>query len=132
DGKRNREAEEQQHLDQRGGILRLGDQIGQEEGPVVHAEVQNCQQHQQRSGHRVEKELDGGVLAARPAPNADQEVHRDEGEFPEDVEQEQIEREEYAEHPRLKNEQEGVVFLDAILNSRERREDRNRREQGGQ
>ena len=45
-------------------------------------------QHQHRSGHRVQEELDRRVDAAVVAPDADQEIHRHQRDFPEHVEQE--------------------------------------------
>ena len=42
------------------------------------------------------------------APDADQEVHRNERDFPEHVEQEQVERGEHADHTELQQQQEGV------------------------
>ena len=49
------------------------------------------------------KNFDGGVDAALVTPDRDQEVHRDQHQFPDEVEQEQIERQEDAgdagQHP---------------------------------
>ena len=61
---------------------------------------QNRQQHQHRAGQRVEEELDRRVQPAVAAPDADQEVHRHQHHFPEQVEQEEIERHENAQHAR--------------------------------
>ncbi len=49
------------------------------------------QQHQQRTEHGKEKELDRGIDSAAMPPDADQEKHRDQHDLPEQVEQSQIE-----------------------------------------
>jgi hypothetical protein len=56
------------------------------------AEIQadQDQQQQDRTRERVQEELDRGVLAARTAPDADQEVHRQQHQFPEHVEEEHV------------------------------------------
>ena len=61
------------------------------EGAGFAVEVENRREHQHGAGHGVEEELDGGVDAAFVAPDADEEVHRDEADFPEGVEEEEIE-----------------------------------------
>ena len=60
-------------------------------GAVV--EVDDGGQHQHRAGHRVEEELHRRVDAPLVAPDADQEVHGHQRDFPEHVEQEQVLRE---------------------------------------
>ena len=68
------------------GMPPLAIRSGTREGALVDAQPQDGQQHQDGTSHRVQEELDGGIDAARSAPDADQEVHRHQGEFPEDVE----------------------------------------------
>jgi hypothetical protein len=74
------------------------DQLRQGKGIVRQAHVENGQQHQQRPGHGVEKELDRGIDAARATPNADEKIHGHQREFPEDVEEEQVLGQKDAEH----------------------------------
>ena len=74
-------------------------------------------QHQHAAGHRVEDELHRGVDALVVAPDADQEIHRDEDEVPEHVEQEDVERAEDAEHRRLEQQHEDREFLDLLLDA---------------
>jgi hypothetical protein len=62
---------------------------------------QNRQQHQHAAGHRVQDELHRGVNPPVVAPDADEKVHRDQHRVPEHVEQEQIERDEHANHRAL-------------------------------
>ncbi len=92
---------------------------------MVEVQEQNAQQHQHRAGQRVQEELDRGVKLARPAPDADQQIHRHQHRFPENEEEEEIERHEDAEHAGLQHQKPDVVFLHAILNRRPRRQNRN-------
>jgi hypothetical protein len=79
--------------------------------PGLVVDVDDRRQHQHRAGHGVEEELDGGVDAAVVAPDADQEVHRHQADFPEDVEEEQVLRQEDADQAEFQQQQEGVEFL---------------------
>ena len=110
----------------------LGDQVGHREGALIDAQPQDGQQHQDGTGHRVQEELDGGIDAARSAPDADQEVHRDEREFPEDVEQEQVLRQEDAHHAHFQQQEEDHEILDALFDRRPGGEDGDRGQEGGQ
>ena len=101
-------------------------------GVVVEVEEQDAQQHQHRASQRVEEELDGGVEFARAAPDADQQVHGHEHRFPENEEEEEIERHEDAEHARLQDQKPDVVFLDAILDGGPGGEDRDPAQQRGE
>ena len=89
-------------------------------------------QHQHAAGHRVEDELDRGVDALVVAPDADQEVHRDQHEVPEDVEEEEVERAEDADHRRLEQQHEDRELLDLLLDALPRRQQRDRRQEAGQ
>ena len=65
----------------------------------MEVEDQNGHQHQQGAEHGEQEELDGGVNpAGRIAPDPDEQVHGDEHHFPEDVEQEEIQGDEDADH----------------------------------
>src|SRR5581483_2444413 len=61
---------------------------------VLKIERQYAEQHQDRSGQRVQEKLDRGVELSRPAPHADDEIHGDEDHFPEHKKQKEIERHE--------------------------------------
>ena len=93
-------------------------------GRVEEVEGDDREQHEDRADQGVEEELDGRVQLARAAPDADQEVHRDEHHFPEDVEEEEVEGAEDAHHPGLEQEEERVVLLLALRDGREARVDR--------
>ena len=97
--------------------------VGRERGHVkrrgrgVVVQPQHRQQDQDRAQQGVEEELDRGVFAARTAPDADQEIHRQQHHFPEDVEQEEIQRHEHAHHAGVEHQQQGEVTLDALFDS---------------
>ena len=80
-------------------------------------------EHQQRPDERVQDELDRRVDAVRAAPDPDDQVHRDEHDLPEDVEEERVEGEEHAQHPDLEDQERDHVFLDPGLDRGEARED---------
>jgi len=73
--------------------------------------VEDGDQHEEAPDEREEHELDRGVDPAGPTPHPDEEVHRDEHEFPEDVEEKEIGRQEGPQHPDLEDEEEGEEFL---------------------
>ncbi len=99
---------------------------------MVEVEEQNAQQHQHRAGQGVEEEFDRGVEFARAAPDADQQVHRHQHGFPENKEEEEIERHEDAEHAGLQHQKPDVVFLHAILDRGPRRQNRDPSQQRGE
>ena len=86
---------------------------GQRKGMRLHRQVkaQKSQKHGQAACPSIEKELDRRVQLARTTPDPDQEVHGDQHDLPEDVEQDEVEGAEHTEHPGLEQEQEDVVLL---------------------
>ena len=93
---------------------------------------QNRQQHQHAAGHRVENELHRRVDAALVAPDADQEVHRDQHRVPEDVEQEQVERDEHADHRALEQQHADAERFRLLVHRFPGTEQRERGEKAGQ
>ena len=93
----------------------------EEAGRVEEVERDDREQHHDGARERVEEELDRRVELPRPAPDPDEEVHRDEHDLPEHVEEEEVEGAEDADHPRLEEEEERVVLLLALRDRRERR-----------
>src|ERR1700704_3275637 len=91
---------------------------------MVEVKKQYAQQHQNRASQRVKEKLDSCVELARTSPDANQQVHGHKHGFPEDEEEEEIERHENAEHAGLKDQEPDVVFLDAVLNRGPGRQDR--------
>ena len=70
---------------------------------------------QDRAEQRVEEELVGGVNAILAAPHADDDEHRDQRRFEEDVEENGIQRHEDADHDNFQQQEGDHVFLDALL-----------------
>ena len=73
---------------------------------ILQTDPQDTRQHQNGAGEGVKEELDGCVDAPFTAPQADEEVHGDEGEFPEDVKQHHIQGEEHAQHTHFQQQEE--------------------------
>jgi hypothetical protein len=94
-------------------------------------EIKDPDQHEKAARHRVEDEFHGGVHTARTSPDPDQEVHRNEHDLPEDVEEEEIERGEDPDHSGLEQEEGDHVGLHPGRDG-EGEEDRDRREKRGQ
>src|SRR3990170_4808935 len=67
-------------------------------------------QHQHRTEKGIKEKLDGGVNAVRPAPQADDEEHRYQHGFPENIEEDAVERAEHADHEPFHDEKRGVVL----------------------
>jgi hypothetical protein len=92
-------------------------QVGQVEAEglifqvVLVVKRQYAQQHHHAAHQGVNDELDGGVSFPRAAPDADDEIHRHQHGFPEYEKQQQIERHEHAQHGRLQQQEQRVVFL---------------------
>jgi hypothetical protein len=89
-----------------------------DQGLGVRAVVERdqAQQHEDRAGQGVEEELDRRVLLARPAPDADQEVHGEEHDLPEDVEEEEVHGDEDAVHARVEEQVHGPVAAHVLFN----------------
>ena len=90
------------------------------------------EQHQHRAEQRVEEELEARIDPARPAPDADDQEHRNEAALEEQVEQHEIERAEGADHQRLEHQERDHVFLDAASGSAPARDDADRHQRGGE
>ena len=91
DRERDREAEEDPGVRARLDLVEV-------EGALVEAVHDQRGQHQQRADHRVDHELDRRRATARPAPDADQHVERDQHHLEEGVEEQQVLRGEDADH----------------------------------
>src|SRR5215213_8777628 len=76
------------------------------------AEGQKAREHHRRAEERVDEELDRGRAPVLVAPHAHEQIHGDQRDLEEDVEQDQILRREDPEHPDLGNEQCGEVLFE--------------------
>ena len=108
-----------QHLRNRGGS-----------GIPIHRH--DGDQHQHRAEEGVEEELVTRIDAALAAPHADDQEHRDQAAFEEDVEQHDVERAEHAGDQRLQHQEGDHVLLDADLHRLEGCQDAERHQEGGQ
>ena len=95
DGKSQEESKEQPDRRRTGDLrrrwYRLNDRsVNAGQRVVMEVQEQDAQQHQHRAKQRVQEELDRGVQFARPAPDADQQIHRHQHGFPENEEQEEV------------------------------------------
>mmetsp|Transcript_15026 Transcript_15026/g.35416 ORF Transcript_15026/g.35416 Transcript_15026/m.35416 type:complete len:1189 (-) Transcript_15026:477-4043(-) len=95
-------------------------------------QVEQRDQHQQRAGQGVEEELEGRIDAVRAAPDADDDVHRDQGRLEEHVEQHAVQRAEHAHH-QARQDQEGThVLVHAGLDDLPGRDHDDHGDEGGQ
>ncbi len=90
DRERGHEAEEQP-------VARALPARGQVEGSLREPQHDHRREHQKRARHRVDDELDRRAEPPRAAPDADQDVQRQQHRLPEDVEEEQVLRGEDAD-----------------------------------
>ena len=79
-------------------------------------EPQNRGEHKDRGDHRVQKKLDRRIYPPSVPIDADQERHRNQRRFPEEIEQEQIERNKDPDQARLEYQQHNEEFLDPFMN----------------
>src|SRR5262249_21037939 len=70
-------------------------------GIAAKVQCQDGEQHQPAAKKGVEKELDGGILTPRSAPDANKKVHRQEHNFPKDKEEKKIEGHKNTHHARI-------------------------------
>ena len=84
---------------------------------------QDGDQHEHRAHEGEQEELDGRVDPARSAPQSDYEVHGDELDLPEHVEQEEVHGDEHAQHARLEHEQTDEEGQTAVLDGVPRTQD---------
>ncbi|MPL74842.1 hypothetical protein SDC9_20661 [bioreactor metagenome] len=105
---------EAQHREAVGREL-VGQQRDDVGGARIHVHRDHRHQHQHRAEEGVEEELEGRVDPVRPAPDADDQEHRDQRGFEEQVEQHQIQRGEHTDHQPLEREEGDHVFLDPLL-----------------
>src|SRR5208283_3876177 len=79
-------------------------------------EPDNRRQHERRAEEGEQEKLHRGVDLASMAVHADQQRHRNQRRFPEEVEQEQVERSENADQRGFQNQQQNEEFLHSRLN----------------
>ena len=82
--------------------------------------------------HGEEEELDGRVYPPRSSPDADEEVHGDEHQLPEDIEEDQVEGAQGPYHGRLQEKEGDEILLHPVLYRLPRDEHAEDREEGGE
>ena len=136
DRERQRERGQQHrlHRQRQLGAVEVGEGEGRDAGRLVQRvdEVDHRGQHQDAAECRVQHELERGVDAALAAPDPDDQEHRDHHRFPEQVEQEQILRQERALHRELDEEHHRVEELHVLVDGRERTRHDQRAQECGQ
>ena len=90
------------------------------------------EQHQHRAEQRVEEELEARIDAARAAPHADDQEHRNEAALEEHIEQHQVQRAEGADHQRFQHQERDHVGAHPVLDRGPARQDRDRHQRGGE
>ena len=93
---------------------------------------QHSDQHHERAEQGVEEEFVRRVNPVLSAPNTDDQIHRDQASFEEDVEQQQVLRRENANHQRFHKQERGHILTDALLYRGPACADANRHQEHGQ
>ena len=95
----------------------------------IHRDHRN--QHENRAKERIEEELERRVDPVRPAPNADDEEHRDQAGLKEQVEQHHVQCAENTQHKCFEQQERDHIFLDAVRHT-PARGNNNRHQECGQ
>ncbi|MNS91592.1 hypothetical protein D3C72_1256870 [compost metagenome] len=130
DGKRHQEGQEDEDLFVHRQLERVP---GQDvEGARHIAQVDDGNQGQQRTEEGVQEELERRVHAVGTAPDTDDDEHRDQGCFKEEVEQQAVQRAEHADHQARQDQERAHVLGDALLDHLPGRNDDDDRDERGQ
>ncbi len=78
-------------------------------------QAQDAGQHEGAAEQGVYDVLHGRIFAAPGAPDGNQEIHRDDFNFPEQEEEQQVERGEYTQDAGLQQQQPGEIFPDSQM-----------------
>ena len=105
------------------------------EAARLQIQVDKRNQHQHGTEERVQEELEGRVNAALATPDTDDQEHRDQHGFPEDVEQQAIECAEHTDHQPFQDQEGGEILCRPALdrvppgNHDQRRDERRQQDQ---
>jgi hypothetical protein len=110
----------------------VGQQLGDVGGAGVRVHGEHGEQHQHRTQQRVEEQLERGVDAPGAAPDADNQEHRDQDAFEEDVKHHHVEGAEHADHQRFQDQEGDHVFLHPVGDRLPTGKHADRRQQCGQ
>ena len=95
-------------------------------------EPQDCGQHEDRGDHCVQEKLYSGVNPTPVAINADQQGHWNQGGFPEEVKEKQIQGNENPNQACFEHQQQNEEFFDAVVNRVPRDQNAKRCQKSGQ
>ena len=136
DGKGERECGEQPHLGADRNLKGIQTQQVKSERTVLSimqiGEIQDGHQHQETADHGVEQEFERGVNAPFATPDANQEVHGNQHDFPEDVEEKDINRDKGPDHAGFQDEKEKEILPDPMFNAAPGGQNHQRRKKGRQ
>ena len=82
---------------------------------TVEIQHQDRDQHQHRTDERIKEELDRRVFFARATPDPDEKIHRQQHDFPENIEEEEVERNKDTEHAGDQQQKQNAVALYVLL-----------------
>src|SRR6185437_6509887 len=102
------------------------------EGAGARVQINHRGQHQHGAGHREQEKFYGGVDAALMAPDADQEIHRDQRYFPEHIKEEKIEGTEDAHESKFEQQEKREELFHAAVDAAPRDENANGRKKRGE
>ena len=88
----------------------------------------NSDEHQCRAGHGVQEEFHCSVNPPLVSPDSDEERHGNEHHFPEQEEEEKIQRNEHANDTDFQQQHHDEEFFDAMIDAVPRSQNRNRRQ----
>src|SRR5581483_7782393 len=77
---------------------------------------EDAREHDRATQEGIEQELPGGILAAQPTPNSNEQKHGDEFHFPEEEEEDKVQRREDTHHTCFQQEDEGHIVFGALFN----------------
>src|SRR5262249_14376699 len=80
-------------------------------------QCEDSEQHQAAAKKGVKKELDGGILTPRSAPDADKKVHRQEHNFPKAKEEKKIEGYKDAHHAAMQQQEKRKVSFNPFIDA---------------
>src|SRR5262249_54271428 len=93
-------------------------------------ETKHGDENKHAAQQRVQEELDGGIFALRPPPDADEEVHRQQHDLPKDVEEEEIQGQERADHACFQEQKQHQIAAHVFFDLPTRQQGQERQKRG--
>ena len=95
-------------------------------------EIQNGHQHQETADHGVEQKFERGINPPFATPDPYQEVHGNQHDFPEDIEEKDINRDKGPDHAGFQDKKEKQILPDPLFHAAPGRQNHQRRKKGRQ